>query len=281
MAITLAPIGNFQQFFNNLGKPLSGGKIFVYAAGSFSVKAVTWSNRSGVTENPNPIVLDSSGWSPKTIWIDDSNLYQFVLTLPDGTTVLKIVDNVAGNAPGDLVSPPAILTTYITNRYINDNPSMYNWNEISSTDFLQLQGEGNMPTIIKDGIYKITVMAEFISHDSYGNNLTWFDNVAGFGTALETYGNGYFIGKDSFVHTTGYATRFQNDVFDTLRLYNGRSARDITDTFVFVARSVTSGTDDELNLRTWISDYGATVFQWDANATVIVERLTGTIPPET
>jgi hypothetical protein len=89
----LAAVANFTQFFDNQGKPLSGGKIFTYAAGSYSVEQPTYSDNSGTT-NTNPIVLDSSGRPSTAIWLDAALAYRFVLTRGDGTTVVSDIDDV-------------------------------------------------------------------------------------------------------------------------------------------------------------------------------------------
>lgn len=66
------------QLFDNNGVPLSGGKIYTYAAGT-STPLATYTSSSGVTAHTNPIVLDSSGRVPGgEIW-NQLQLYKFVL----------------------------------------------------------------------------------------------------------------------------------------------------------------------------------------------------------
>lgn len=96
MAIKLAPIGNFTQYFDNDGKPLASGKLFTYAAGSFSSLATTYTSSSGSVANSNPIQLDAAGRTGTAIWIESTASYNFVLTKSDGTTVLMNTDNVTG-----------------------------------------------------------------------------------------------------------------------------------------------------------------------------------------
>lgn len=100
MSFKISPIGNFVQFVNSDGKPLSGGKIFTYISGSFSIKSPTWTDITGTVENSNPIVLNPSGRSPTAIWLDTELQYQFVLTKPDGTTVIASTDNVGSATEG-------------------------------------------------------------------------------------------------------------------------------------------------------------------------------------
>jgi hypothetical protein len=70
-----------QQFFGNNGRPLDGGLVFTYAAGTNN-KIATYSDESG-TLNTNPIVLDFRGEA--NIWLDPEQTYKFVLS-PRGDT---------------------------------------------------------------------------------------------------------------------------------------------------------------------------------------------------
>lgn len=94
--VFLSPVWVGEQFFDNNGLPLNGGKIFTYEAGSFSVQQNSWTTIVADVLNSNPMVLDSSGRLVTDIWLDSTLAYNLVLTLPDGVTVLKNVDNVTG-----------------------------------------------------------------------------------------------------------------------------------------------------------------------------------------
>lgn len=90
-----------QQFFDENGKPLSGGKLYTYIAGS-STPVVTYKTISGGTEsanmNTNPITLDMAGMAELVISTDTA--YKFVLF--DKNNVRKYTwDNVtAGGSDG-------------------------------------------------------------------------------------------------------------------------------------------------------------------------------------
>lgn len=94
----LSPIFNLPFFTDNNGDPLAGGRIFTYEAGSTSILKTTYVDAGETAENPNPIVLDAAGRLPggTSIWLEDGELYNLVLTMPDGTTVLKSFDDVSG-----------------------------------------------------------------------------------------------------------------------------------------------------------------------------------------
>lgn len=57
------------QFQDVNGKPLSGGCIFTYAAGSTTPQA-TYTDSTGTTQNTNPVILDAGGKA--SIWLSSS-----------------------------------------------------------------------------------------------------------------------------------------------------------------------------------------------------------------
>ncbi len=87
-----------QQFFDNNGRPLVGGKLFTYAAGTSS-KRTTYGDSSLSLVNANPIILNFRGECD--VWIPPNVAYKFVLSPPTDTdpptqsiwTVDQIVEN--------------------------------------------------------------------------------------------------------------------------------------------------------------------------------------------
>ncbi len=136
-AVSLSPIaGAGWQFFDNNGNPLSGGKLFTYAAGTTTNQA-TYTSSSGNTAHTNPIILDSAGRVPGSseVWLADGQRYKFLLKT-SADVQLWSADNVSGindfsglspiiyNSTGDgttvaftLASAPASENS--TNVYIN------------------------------------------------------------------------------------------------------------------------------------------------------------------
>jgi hypothetical protein len=95
MAVFLSPVGGVAaQFFSNNGVPLSGGKLFTYAAGT-TTPQVSYTTNLGNVAHSNPIIFDSAGRVPSgEIWIT-SQAYKFVLR--DSTDVLiATYDNISG-----------------------------------------------------------------------------------------------------------------------------------------------------------------------------------------
>jgi hypothetical protein len=73
------------QFFDNNGALLAGGLLFTYAGGT-TTKQAAFTDNTGNTALPNPIVLNSRGEvAPSStgascgLWLDPSLEYKFVL----------------------------------------------------------------------------------------------------------------------------------------------------------------------------------------------------------
>jgi hypothetical protein len=87
--------GAGQQFFDNNGNPLSGGKLYSYEAGTTTPQA-TYTNVNGTTAHTNPIVLDSAGRvATGEIWVTASQNYKFVLKTSTEVTIATW-DNITG-----------------------------------------------------------------------------------------------------------------------------------------------------------------------------------------
>ncbi len=75
----------FTQFFDANGNPLSGGKLYTYTGGTSSNKT-TYREIDAVTANSNPIVLDSSGYTPYGVY-GTTGSYKLVLKTSADVTV--------------------------------------------------------------------------------------------------------------------------------------------------------------------------------------------------
>ena len=78
------------QFLDNNGVPLSGGKVYTYAAGT-TTPLTTYTDFTGNTANSNPVILDSRGEC--SIWLGTSS-YKFKLTTSTDVEVWT-VDNIS------------------------------------------------------------------------------------------------------------------------------------------------------------------------------------------
>lgn len=93
--VFLSPVGGAAaQFFTNSGVPLTGGKLYTYAAGTTTPQA-TYTSSSGVTAHANPIILDSAGRVPGgEIWLT-APAYKFVLNTSTDV-LIATYDNISG-----------------------------------------------------------------------------------------------------------------------------------------------------------------------------------------
>ena len=137
MAVFLSPVGGAgAQFFDNNGNPLTGGKLYTYAAGTTTPQP-TYTSVAGNVAHTNPIVLDAAGRVSNggEIWLTDSTLYKFILKT-SADVLLWSVDNIGGindfstllptiyNSTGDgintgFVLPTAPVSENTTQVYIN------------------------------------------------------------------------------------------------------------------------------------------------------------------
>ena len=84
------------QFFTDSGDPLSGGKLFTYAAGT-TTPLTTYTSSSGSTPNTNPIILNAAGRlsGSNEIWLTGGQSYKFVLTNANDV-LIGTYDNIDG-----------------------------------------------------------------------------------------------------------------------------------------------------------------------------------------
>ncbi|MGI4813923.1 MAG: glycosyl hydrolase family 28-related protein, partial [Janthinobacterium lividum] len=94
----LLPNGK-QQFFNNAGVPLAGGKVYFYQPGT-TTPLITWQDQAGTTANANPVTLDGAGEA--VIW--GNTTYRQVVQDSTGTQIWdELVD--AAVSHDELASP--------------------------------------------------------------------------------------------------------------------------------------------------------------------------------
>ena len=98
MTVNLSPFANpGAQFFDDNGDPLSGGKIFTYAAGTTTPKT-TYTDYTGGTAHANPIILDAAGRPPSEVWLTYGDAYKFILK-DSLDTLVGTFDHIDGIPP--------------------------------------------------------------------------------------------------------------------------------------------------------------------------------------
>ena len=113
MSVSISPVFNGIQFFDNAGLPLNGGLIYQYEAGSNSVEQDSYTNDTGSPANSNPIVLDSSGrMNGVDIWLTDGLAYNLVVKDSDDN-FLTGVDDVIGVVASSTVAQSTLIWVQI------------------------------------------------------------------------------------------------------------------------------------------------------------------------
>ena len=103
------------QFTDITGAPLVGGFLYTYIAGTTTPLA-TYTDSSGVTSNPNPVVLNARGEA--SVWLG-ANTYKFKLTDSNNNEIWT-VDNIA--APTSALSP--VLSGNVVINTDSSNPAL-------------------------------------------------------------------------------------------------------------------------------------------------------------
>jgi len=85
MAVNSSPFGPKPQWIDGNGEPCVGYQLFSYVGGSVNTKQNTYTDYTGVTANPNPIVLNASGYVPDGLFFTAGAVYKLVLAPPNDT----------------------------------------------------------------------------------------------------------------------------------------------------------------------------------------------------
>src|SRR5690349_8479371 len=76
-SVAISPVAK-QQFLDASGRPLVGGKLYTYQAGTTTPQA-TYVDATGTAVNTNPIILDAGGYTPQALFLVNNQQYKFVL----------------------------------------------------------------------------------------------------------------------------------------------------------------------------------------------------------
>ena len=105
--------GAGQQFFTDNGVPLSGGKLYSYAAGTTTPQA-TYTSASGATAHTNPIILNSAGRvATGEIWLTYGTTYKFAL-YTSADVLIATWDNIDGITPASVIFADFANTSDVT-----------------------------------------------------------------------------------------------------------------------------------------------------------------------
>jgi len=110
------------QLLDNNGKPLSGGKLFTYLAGTTTPIAV-YTSEAATTAHPNPIILDSAGRVPTgEIWLKEGDTPYYKFVVKTSTDVLiATYDFVPGTYNSEILENFIDSLSNTTNPLLGDN----------------------------------------------------------------------------------------------------------------------------------------------------------------
>lgn len=169
MTVNLSPLaGAGQQFFDDSGVPLAGGKLYSYQAGT-TTPQTTYTTSAGNVPHSNPIILNSAGRvATGEIWLTAGQNYKFVLKTSAEIT-LATWDNITG------INGTGIATNALYVQYDPASASAVSTNVqtklreiVSVFDFMTAEQIAD----VQAGTANIDCLASFIAaKNSFSNNL--------------------------------------------------------------------------------------------------------------
>ncbi len=170
---SLMPNGK-QQYFNAVGQPLAGGRLYTYAAGTTTPQN-TFSDAAGSVPNANPIILDARG-EALVYW---SGSYKVALQDASGTSIYTVdnyacgVDHVVASIAGlrALLKTSASKNAIVTGYYsAGDGGGGTYWYD--STDTTTADNGGTVIVASDGGRWKL-VYSSFVTTKQFGAKADW------------------------------------------------------------------------------------------------------------
>jgi len=144
------------QFFDSNGNPLTGGKVYTYAAGT-TTPLSTYVDSGGVTTNTNPIILDVRGEA--NIWLDGA-AYKFVLKNANDTLIWTV----------DNITSTEALKAYVDAQIAALSANLANTSDVAKGDaligFRQSNALGVLPNAVGRTVHQ--KLQEMISVKDFG-----------------------------------------------------------------------------------------------------------------
>lgn len=160
----LSPYPDAQVLDNN-GKPLTGGKIYTYEAGTQTQKA-TYTSADESTANTNPVIIDSDG--RVQMWLIDGGYNIRIFDANDN--LIDEADNIITTSAGQVVSYNVSTNTNLTLTY--QDSRIYATNEISlSLLSASSAGDGFELEVFNNGTDNVTIEGDGSGQINGNDNL--------------------------------------------------------------------------------------------------------------
>lgn len=167
--VILAPLPIFSSYLQN-GKPNSLGCLFTYASGT-TTPIASYTDSSGVTTNPNPVILSAGGTA--NVWISVGTAYSFKIRTYGGIncaigSTIATINGIGGGA--------SILTTAVP---FSSTPSFIDQSQ-NQLFTITLTGSASAEPLAAVGIIPPGYITFQITQDSVGGHtFGWPSNVIG------------------------------------------------------------------------------------------------------
>lgn len=193
MTTALMPVPKQQYFDSPNGRPLAGGKVYTYAAGTTTPKA-TYTDSAGLVPQANPIILNARGEPGSPIFWDGA--YKVVLKDAAGSTIYTV---------DDYKSDPFGVSAFISSLASSSGSSLIGFIQSSAGAVLRTMQEKGRDTF---GAKDYDAVGDGIIDDRNALN-TMLTNLTSDFTNFELYfpKGSYLIGSNLTI-PTGVALRF-------------------------------------------------------------------------
>jgi hypothetical protein len=176
MTVNLSALaGAGQQFLDDSGNVLTGGKLYSYAAGT-TTPQTTYISASGLTAHSNPIILNAAGRvATGEIWLTSGISYKFVLYTSTDVLIASW-DNITGiatNATNVEYNPPfigAVTSGYTVSDKLEQSVSVKDFGAVGdgvADDTAAIQAAINASSSVTASagdVYRVTAKIEIPSN---------------------------------------------------------------------------------------------------------------------